>query len=172
MTINRFATIDPGGGGGIALYKIGQASPASAFKMPDLKVFESFIIEQRDIAIKKGGELVVMIEHQQNFASDQQDGKWLGMQKLLKNYNQLCGNLETNHIKWFPIMPRYWQKDLGLGRLKDESKSQRKNRYKAKAAEWYPYVKGTLWTADALCMLRFFEKKLRFDKQWIENKFK
>lgn len=172
MTINRFITIDPGASGGIALYKLHQESPASAFKMPDLKAFESFIIEQRDNAIKKGGELVVMIEHQQNFASDQTDGKWLGMQKLLKNYNQLCGNLETNHIKWFPIMPRYWQKDLGLQKLKNETRTARKNRYKDFAAKAYPYVKGTLATADALCMLRFFEKKLRFDSQFIYNKFK
>lgn len=174
MTINRFITIDPGASGGIALYRCHSEPNASAFKMPKtVELFSAWLQDQKEIVSKKQGEMIIMIEHQQSFGeSDMKDGKHFGIQKLIASYNQLVGAIKTNEVKFFPIMPRYWQADLKLSKLKDEESKDRKNRYKVQAAKYFPYVKGNLNTTDALCMLHFLKLKLQFDRMWIENKFK
>jgi len=172
MKVDRFICIDPGAGGGIALFRVGQSPEASCFKMLEVKVFSAFLNQQKECAELKRGQLIVMIEHQQVFKSDSDDGRQFGMQKLLQNFAQLKAACEICGVKYFTCMPISWQSGLGMKRIKNESKTDRKNRYKAKASEYFPYVKITLQTADALCMLKFLETKLRFDSEWVTSKLK
>lgn len=179
MTLNRFITIDPGAGGGIALYKIGQESPASAFKMPAIKVFSAWLLDQKEIA---KGELIVMIEHQQVFPGDIGGkvltplekkiayGKALNMQKLLNHFQELQTTCQHNGVKYLTVTPIQWQTVLNQKRIKGEPNTDRKNRYKKKASEFFPYIAVNLKTADALCMLQFLLLKLKFESEWVKTK--
>jgi len=48
------------------------------------------------------------------------------------------------------VGPKTWQKALGLGAATGMSKTEWKNKLKARAAELFPNVDVTLWNADAL----------------------
>jgi len=170
MKINRFIAVDPGASGGIALYRVNQQPAASCFKMPArIEIFSSWLVEQKEIA---QGDLIVMIEHQMVFHTDQENnnGRQFAMAKLLKNFNQLCAACQIAGVKHFTVMPVSWQS--GYKRIKGETKTQRKNRYKESAATYFDYLKITLNTADALCMLQFLKTKLQFDSEWVEARIK
>lgn len=72
------------------------------------------------------------------------------------NYGALRMALIALEIPFEAIAPMTWQKGLGIpSRKKTESKTEFKNRLKAKAQELYPKVKVTLKTCDALLLAEY-----------------
>jgi len=66
--------------------------------------------------------------------------------KFGTNYGVWMGILESNNIEYELVMPRKWQKDFNLPKIKKERKQELKT-----IAKCF-YEKATLYTADAICM--------------------
>jgi len=168
--MKRFIAVDPGAGGGVAHYVYGKKESCHA--IPEISIFDSFIREQKEVAEKEGSEFIVVIEHQQIFMLDSMDGRQFRMRRLLDNFAQLKSTCDNAGVRFFTILPRVWQKHLGLTTKRTMSKTDRKNKYKQAALDYYPHLKPTLKTADALCMLQFLAQKLKFDPRYVELQLK
>lgn len=72
-----------------------------------------------------------------------------------KTVGMLIGFLTAANIPYIEVIPRTWQKEFGLQRLKSQTDSQWKNVLKNKATYLFPEVKITLATADALLMAEY-----------------
>lgn len=82
-----------------------------------------------------------------------------------RNYGECLMALTAAEVPHEEVPPQRWQKSLGIApRKKDESKTQWKNRLKARAQQLFPKVRVTLAVADALLIAeycrRFREGKL------------
>lgn len=66
-----------------------------------------------------------------------------------QNFGQILGILAALQIPFTLVRPQAWQKALSLGTSKGLTKTQWKNRLKAKAQQLYPQSKITLATSDA-----------------------
>ena len=162
MDAKTIIGIDPGASGGIAVYN--HKGQITAVKMPkkveDLSEYLLYIKENFN-------KPICFIEKVQSFHSDTDDGgKRFGIQKMLANYEQLKTVLTLSKIPFVQVYPQSWQGGLNL-RKKGESKKDRKNRYKAAALKYYPEIKPTLWSADALCIVQFGRLKFNTDVDWI-----
>ncbi len=80
-------------------------------------------------------------------------GKAFVIQKMLNHFQQVKTMLSTHRIKYVLLSPRTWQKKLNLISLKEESKKERKNRYKMAAKNKFPQLKVILKNCDALLIL-------------------
>ena len=162
MDAKTIIGIDPGAGGGIALYNY--KAGTTVVKMPknvsDLSDYLSYIKDTYD-------KPVCFLEKVSNWVSDTEEaGKRFGIAKMMANYEQLKTVLTLSKIPYVQVAPQSWQGGLNL-RKKGESKQQRKARYKAAAGQYYPEIKPTLWNADALCIMHFGRKKFNTDIDWI-----
>lgn len=80
--------------------------------------------------------------------------------KFGMGYGGLRMALIGNQIPFDEITPRAWQKFLGItSRAKTESKTEFKNRLKAKAQQLFPSVKITLAVSDALLIAEYTRRK-------------
>lgn len=163
--------IDPGKSGGIAIYSDGRAT---ASKMPSgIKEFDS-ILKSWDSTYE---DIIVFIEKVQAYGvGDDAPGKKFGINKMLKNYNQLLASFEINRVKYVEVYPISWQSTLKLkkkaikGQPK-ETKTERKNRYKEYAERCFPEIeKVTHAIGDALCILQFSLVKIKQDPKWISDR--
>ena len=85
-----------------------------------------------------------------------------GMFKFGQNYGFLRACLIAAGIPFEDVDPRTWQKALGISSRKTrsgETKTQWKNRLKAKAQQLFPSEKVTLATADALLIAEYCRRK-------------
>jgi hypothetical protein len=69
-----------------------------------------------------------------------------------QNYGQILGVLAALEVPYTLVRPQAWQKSLSLGTSTGMSKTEWKNKLKAKAQQLYPNIKITLSTADA-CLI-------------------
>lgn len=92
------------------------------------------------------------------------------MMKLIKHYSELRSILKTLKSDVITVSPRTWIKEMNLKKIKNESDTDRKNRYKELAKTFYPEINVTLSNADALLILQFGRLKLLREPEWIENK--
>ena len=82
-----------------------------------------------------------------------------------KGYGSLRMALIGNGIPFEEVTPQKWQKALGLGgRAASGSKTAFKNHLKGKAQQYFPKLKVTLATSDAL-LLAVYCKKLHGGKE-------
>jgi len=148
--------IDPGAGGGLASVTVGRdvhhvEGAAGSIPMPKT---------ERDIwdwIESKWASGFAVIEKVGGYMGGE-DNRFLGpaMFKFGMNYGFLRGCLIAVGIPFEEVVPRTWQKGLGiLGRKKTESKTAFKNRLKARAQQLFPGEKVTLATADALLIAEF-----------------
>jgi hypothetical protein len=72
---------------------------------------------------------------------------------MARNFGQIEGLLAAFRVPTQLVTPQAWQKAHGLGTSKGMSKTQWKNKLKARAQSLYPEEKVTLATADALLIL-------------------
>lgn len=73
-----------------------------------------------------------------------------------EGYGFLQGILMAYDIPLITVRPQLWQSSLHLGNKdKNASKTEWKNYLKGKAQEYFPSLKITLKTADALLILRY-----------------
>ncbi len=160
--------IDPGTSGGIATFSKGRIQ---AVKMPsDVHKMDEYL----KYIFNTYENVVVFIEKVQAFASDDDaPGKKFAINKMLANYQQVLTVIKLNGFRFVEVYPVSWQSSLGLKLPKsegDESKSQRKNRYKDFSQNCFPELKVNLNTCDALCLVQFALLKISNDINWIRER--
>lgn len=139
-----YAGIDPGASGGIAVIQ-GDGSLVECVKMPPTEkdIFECLANCKADFAYL---EKVHSMPGQ-------------GVSSTFKfgvSYGGLRMALIASSIKFEEVTPRTWQKFLGVSaKGKHESKTQFKNRLKAKAQQLFPELKITLAICDALLLAEY-----------------
>jgi len=145
--------IDPGQSGGLAIVSL--LGEVEAIAMP---------FTERDIwdwisALELKGKVVATIEKVHSMPGQ-------GVASTFKfgvGYGGLRMALIAARIPFEEVTPRVWQKGLGISsRKKTESKTQFKNRLKAKAQQLFPAEERiTLKIADALLIAEFGRRKYR-----------
>ena len=170
LNIDCVIGIDVGANGGIAIYI--PNTPLKTVKMPkdirDLRdllqyyadtykpiiFIEKVSMRTDDIDMSQGNRKMAM-------------AKLFRIQNMLANYEHLKAIIEACDIPYVMVHPQKWQSKLNL-RLKGvkEEKSERKNRYKARAEELYK-IKATLWSADAILIMHFGRFVLANELDWV-----
>lgn len=90
------------------------------------------------------------------------------MQKLFKHVSMIEVTVKSLEIDFIEVPVISWISSLRLQRINEnESDTDRKNRYKRRAKELYPYVNVTGWNADAILILEHLRRKLEFDPNWF-----
>lgn len=162
--------IDPGRNGGISFFS--QTKTVSAVKMPETRkqTFE-FFSSLKQHSERNNEKPLVFIEKVNLFNSDKETpGKDFGIMKLLGNFESLQTCLEILEIPFVLVPSQTWQKELNLKNQKGEEKKERKKRYAELARAFFPELKVTLQTADALCLLIFGKKKLKLNPDWVSER--
>lgn len=160
--------IDPGASGAIAVYYNGRIK---VVKMPnDVREMEQYFNY-----IKSTYEnVVVFIEKVQAYGKeDDAPGKKFAINKMLANYQQVLTVVKLANFRYIEVYPVSWQSTLGLKLPKsegEESKTERKNRYKIYAQNCFPELKVNLNTCDALCLIQFAFVKIESDINWIRER--
>ena len=76
--------------------------------------------------------------------------------KLAKNYGEVLGLLCAMDIEYIKVRPAVWMKAIGTNRKKHyKTDNEWKNYLKKLAMIYYPNIKVTLKTADALLILEY-----------------
>lgn len=154
--------IDPGASGGIAKYK---ECRTESWKMPknfddlcDFFDYQKSICERPLIALEK----VQLWQGDEKDKSGKNVGRQFRIQKMLNHYAELRSAIRSRGFEFIEVAPVTWQSYLKI-RIKDEERSVRKNRFKDIAGELYPSQKVTLNTADALLLVEFLRRKIKYD---------
>lgn len=149
--------IDPGASGGIAQWYDGQIL---AYPIPQT---EGDLIDTLRVTRAAHPYLVAYIEKVGGFAGQGQPGS--RMFTFGRGVGFIVGALMALSIPIREeVMPRTWQKALGLGHKPTDGPDWRnkmdwKNKAKAKAQQLFPTVEVTLKTSDALCILEYARQK-------------
>lgn len=175
MNYDKIMGIDPGIGGGIAIYT---KNGLVATKMPSYSVMRSNGKKKNETDINKLGEIfeqqkenynpIVFIELVQAWTGTDDPARQYQIGRMLANYEALKTTITLSGIDFIEVMPQQWQSFLNL-KVKGESKNDRKRRYVRFAASKYPEAKATLWSSDAICLVEFGRRKLSFDKDWVAD---
>ena len=170
IKINCVIGVDPGSGGGIAVFVPGRNT--KALKMPkDITELRDFFAYYKD-----NFKPIVFLEKLSVRPDDvvvQGDraamGKLYRVQKMMANFEHLKALIETAGIPYVLVHPLSWQTKLKLRvRGQHEEKADRKRRYRETAAQLYPGVNVTLWNADALLLLHFGRWALVNEPKWVK----
>lgn len=172
IKINCVIGIDPGSNGGIAIFIPGMKT--KAIKMPKdnselAGMFQYYAESYKPIIFLeklsvRPDDVAVGTDGKPNM------GKIFRIQKMMANFEHLKALIETAGIPYVMVHPASWQTKLKLRvRGEQEEKADRKRRYVAKAGEWYPGVKVTLWNADALLIMHFGRWALVNDINWVRQ---
>jgi len=159
-------TIDPGASGGIAVFT---RNGVQAVKMPksvaEMNDYFQYINNTYE-------NVVVFIEKVQAYISDDAEpGKKFAINKMLANYQQILTVVKLCGFRYVEVYPISWQTTMGLKiKGEDETKTERKNRYKDFAQNIFPELKVTLQTSDALCLIQFALLKIENDMGWIRER--
>ena len=131
--------IDPGQSGGIAFIDTAPSHSYMAYPMPDTErdVFE--LLDEHAASIEVAIIEAVHSMPKQGVASSFKFGM---------SYGFLRGILIALRIPFKEISPQKWTKTLGL--VGGAPGTGKKNKHKAAAQQWFPHVKLTHATADAL----------------------
>jgi hypothetical protein len=148
--------IDPGASGGIAISLEGSAP--SFTHMPETV---------HDLA-ELLGSVAIEASNGNAHAYLEQVGGYVGgagapgsaMFNFGQNYGQIIGILAAYQIPFTLVRPQKWQGALSLGNSKGMSKTEWKNKLKAKAQQLFPSSKITLATADAALIWHAAAKNL------------
>lgn len=176
MNYNKVIGIDPGIGGGIAIYT---KNGLVASKMPSYSTVRNNGKKRNETDINKLSEIfeqqkedynpIVFIELVQAWTGTDDAARQYQISRMLANYEALKTTITLSGIDFIQVPPQEWQSFLNL-KVKGESKEDRKKRYVRFAASKYPEAKATLWSSDAICLVEFGRRKLSFDKDWVANR--
>lgn len=160
MKIDCIIGIDPGASGGITVWRPNNKEVCQ--KIPkDLKELKVFLDYYKEIS-----NPIVFLEKVQMHKGDAQGGKMFGIEKLIRNYEQLKTTVEIIEIPFIQVHPMTWQSELKL-RIKKEEKPARKKRYKEIAQKYYPDLKATMWNCDATLIMHFGRYVLQNNVKWV-----
>lgn len=166
--IERIIAVDPGANGGIAIYRLGAS--ARTYKIPkDVKELNELINHNSQNAVVVCERLNVRPDDITPTANGNKFGKIFRVQKLMANYEMLKTIFRISNLPICYVSPVTWQTRLGLKALPHETKQQRKSRYKEFAGKLYPYIKTTLWNADALLILHWARIMIAQEPATIKN---
>ena len=136
----KYLAIDPGKSGGIAVLS---EDSVEAYKCPPtFKEMANLIKKVSKNSYYPRKKMICVLEKVHAFPTD-------GRSSLFKfgtNYGVWVGILESNNIEYELVMPKKWQKDFNLPKIKKERKQELKT-----IAKCF-YEKATLYTADAICI--------------------
>jgi len=143
----NYLGIDPGQSGGIAV--LGANGAHEAWPMPKTERDVWMLLDENI-----GGPISVLDDFALIEAVHSFPGQGVASSfKFGMSYGGLRMALTAAGIPFEEITPQQWQRALGIKprqRKKGESKTQFKNRLKAKAQQLFPDVKMTLAICDAL----------------------
>lgn len=144
--------IDPGKSGGIAwIFR----SRTTAISMPSTERDIWDVLEGMESLSSRA---IAVIEKVGGYTGEGQPGS--AMFNFGWGYGGLRMALIAANIPFEEVTPQKWQKAMGIsGRKKTESKTQWKNRLKAKAQQLFPELKVTLSTCDALLIAEYARRK-------------
>jgi hypothetical protein len=140
---NLVLGVDPGQSGGLALIADGfcVVSP-----MPDTEADTAELLREYAPYIVRGYIESVHSMPKQGVASSFKFGR---------SYGFLRGLLVALQIPFEDVSPQRWKKALGLKYSADDSKTEKKNGSKQLAQQWYPTLKITHATSEALLIAEF-----------------
>lgn len=159
---NVYIGIDPGASGGLAIRRAGICQavpmpPTEADVWHWVKEAGSFLRVEKGVVVG-GCETFAAIEQVWGHIGEGQPGS--AMFKFGQSYGGLRMALIAAGIPFEQVVPRTWQKDMGIPpRKKEESKTQWKNRLKAMAQQLFPDERVMLATADALLIAEWCRRK-------------
>jgi len=164
-------TIDPGTGGGISVYHNGKAEVVN---MPEGVKAINRCLKSLD---ERFDNIILFIEKVQSFgAGDNDRGKSFAIGKMLKNYAELITIIQLIGFHYVEVPPITWQTTLKLKEKRPKEieyskwKTMRKRAYKEYALLHFPYIKVTLKTSDALCLIKFAIEKMQHDIKWVTDR--
>lgn len=169
---NTIIAIDPGAGGGIAVFANGGLKCAVSMpsSIDDMKVFFDHYNETYE-------NVIIYIEKVSAWSKgDDAPGKKFGINKMLKNYTELLTVIKMTGIRFVEVPPITWQTTLKLKYKNidkvpfNKFKTFRKRKYKEFAQNKFPGIKVTLKTSDALCLVQFARHKISNDIGWIRER--
>ena len=156
--------IDPGINGCIAVWRPNKQLQTIKMHidLSDLRGYLHYIKE-----ISKSP--IVFLEKVQLRADDVKDnpGKAFRIQQLLIAFQRLKDYIEVEGIPYVLMHPISWQNTLKLRTQREETKTDRKNRYKQAAEHYYPGLTATLWNADAVLIMHAGRYKLKKEPNWV-----
>ena len=163
MGLNKvYIGIDPGANGGIAAITVTPDFLFSrrAWKMPDTERDIWDLIRGHDDALRDvASQKFAIIERVQGFIG-KSPTTGSSMFKFGQGYGSLRMALVAANIAFEDHAPNMWQKAMGIvTRGKEESRTDFKNRLKARAQQLFPDVTVTLAVADALLIAEFCRRK-------------
>lgn len=160
MKIDCIIGIDPGSSGGITVWR--PNAKEISVKIPkDVKDLKEFLEYYKEIC-----DPIIFLEKVQMHKEDAASGKTFGIEKLVRNFEQLKTAISYTDIPFVPVHPMKWQSALKL-RIPKEEKPERKKRYKGIAAKYYPDLKATMWNCDATLLMHFGRFILKNDVKWV-----
>jgi hypothetical protein len=78
-----------------------------------------------------------------------------GMFTFGRSYGFLRGVLVGLAISFEDVRPVVWQRTVGIGSVAEETTAEKKRRHRAKAQQYWPKLKVTLNTCDALLIAEY-----------------
>lgn len=162
MKFDRYIGIDAGKSGAIA--HISASSYPTVVSMPgtvdDLNEYFSYVKSISECPL-------ACIEKVNVWRTDAEQGKSFGIEKMLRNFNELTTVLRIVKIPFIQIFPVQWQSYLGLRFPSHEERADRKRRLKDIASVRFPSVNVTLTNADALLIMQYLAYKNQREPEWI-----
>lgn len=140
-------SIDPGKSGGIAWW---HEEDLGAFPMPNTQ--GDIVGAIRSLVI--GGDSVAYLEQVPKHCGPKLPASSVFV--MAENFGFVKGVLMALAVRVVMVTPQAWQAEFSLGRKADcASKSEWKNKAKARAQELYPALDITLSTSDAVLILEY-----------------
>ena len=136
--------IDPGISGGLAFIS---ENEVKAVKMPETERDIWDCINAEIQKCKYWKDILIIIEKVHAFPGKQGiSSTW----KFAQNYGFLRGLVVALECQLIDISPQKWMKEFVITSSKGKTKTQHKNELKQKAQQFFPQLKITLATSDAL----------------------
>ena len=160
MKFDRFIGIDPGKMGAISSASVGAVT---SVKMPasveELNHYFQYLKEISKCPI-------ACVEKVNLWRSDSMEGKQFGIEKLVRNLNEVTTVLRIVKIPFLQVVPVQWQAYLNL-LMRGTDTAERKRRYRDIAAKNFPSVSVTLQNGDSLLIMQFLALKCQREPEWI-----
>ena len=149
MPTFTIAAIDPGKNGGIAWIRPG--GKPCCVPMPETE--GDLIARLKQIAPPDDYDAVFYLEDLVKHMGAGVPASTMAV--YASNWGFLKGAIQHSGSPLHLVNPRTWAKSLGLGVAKGLSKTEWKNKLKARAQQLYPHLEITLKTSDALLLLEY-----------------
>ena len=147
--MNIYIGIDPGANGAIAFINAIRPDDVLVSVLPVKKTHVSILAScLEDVGDKDSFAMIELVHSMpgQGVRSSFNFGVSFGM---------LEGFIIASGVPYDRVSPQKWQKEFGLYKLPDETKTAKKNRHKELAQELFPTLKVTHATADALLIAEY-----------------